>query len=182
MDISEIKMRELLVNVVESNGYENIESLAARHIERMYAIKKNVSAYSFMIERHPHLFGRSSLGCSSSAFIEVLYEYRYEPMQNNLEIVSISYGDVHVNYKMLATNEVDMLFDSDTIQFDDSLLLCKTIDEVDALSGKRMTAFNWELVTDYEDKLPKDFNKKYMACIEDSFRCKMRQTWKSLKD
>jgi hypothetical protein len=89
--------KELFDNLIKEN--KCLEwGLTEKYIFRPYSIEQ-ISANEFTIEmeRHPHLFGRSSIGLPSPAFATVILTFSLETTTPKVDLIDAKVIDVDID-------------------------------------------------------------------------------------
>jgi hypothetical protein len=77
--------------------------LTERYIFRPYSIEQiSANEFTIEIERHPHLFGRFSIGFSSSAFATVNLKFSLETTTPKVSLMDEKVIDIYIDYEKLA--------------------------------------------------------------------------------
>lgn len=178
MDDNEI--RSMLVDIVESGNFPS-DSFEIRHIEEIYSLKViSENKVRFWVERHPHLFGKPTLGNPSSAYIPKCYLYELDTKIKEVILIKKEQDKLVINYCQLGMEAVDNYFDSGGYDYDEQFNTLKSEAEVIEFAGKEVKNLDWVCGFD-EDELPPGFIEKYMAEIRKQFVDGMLTHWKSYK-
>ena len=98
----------MFIEIVEEGKCPDT-SLTSKHIDRGYQITKiSPNKYHFSFERHPHLFGRQSIGIASSAFATVKRTYELDTDLRKIKVVKDVMLDYDIDYYTLASEDMDI--------------------------------------------------------------------------
>ena len=163
--------------------------LTEKYISRPYSIEQ-ISENEFIIEieRHPHLFGRSSIGFNSSAFATVIQKFKLETTTPKVSLMNEEVIDIDIDYEFLAEEDFSSEFYDWWITDEDKAKLegLKTKEEVESFA---VMLFNKiDLVetnkTFYESdyKLPEDFYSRILEAQKEVLKEKVIQKWEHIKN
>lgn len=163
------EIRSMLVDIVESGTFPT-DSFEIRHIEKIYDLKVvSKNKVRFWVERHPHLFGKPTLGGPSSAYIPKYYLYELDTELKEVVLIKKEKDESIINYWQLAMEAVDNYIDfGDLTHYDEKFKVLNSKDEVVEFAKKEVENLDWDNGFD-EDVLPPDFMAKYMAEVRKQF-------------
>lgn len=171
----------LLKGIVENGEFPD-DSFEIRHIERIdtFEITEDGKA-RFWISRHPHLFGRPTLGLASSAFIQKNYLYELDFETQKATLIRKEELPPFIDYNVLAMEDVDDFFPCVSSEYEESLKKMATKAEVSDFASKEVDKFSWIEGKDV-DNLPVDFKEKYLKEVRTQFNRNMIWEWRYLKN
>lgn len=179
--------KDLFDELIEKN--ECLEwGLTRKYIYRPYSIEQiSPTEFTIQIERHPHLFGRASIGSSSSAFATVNQTFHLETTTPKVALLNEKVIDTEINYYSLAAQDFSEEFDDWWLQDDEKIELerLETEEEVEnfvtALSNKiDFAKINEDIyITDYE--LPENFFSELIEVQKETLIDKVIEKWEYLK-
>ena len=109
---------------------------------------------TFVVERHPHLFGRPSAGVPSSAFQRLRVTYRYSPDGGVVIEDEVSLG-AEIDEDLLALEEVALWREAIGSSVLNELVAATTESEARALALAIVARWQW--FTEYEaERIPND--------------------------
>lgn len=172
MDDNEI--RSMLIDIVESGNFPT-DSFEIRHIEKIDILKVvSENKVRFEVKRHPHLFGKPTLGGHSSAYIPKYYLYELDIKLKEVVLIKKEQDEPEINYWQLAMEDVSNYFDyGDVTHYDKKFKVLNSKDEVIGFAKKEVENLNWKEVCDE----PTFQQKKYMAEIRKQFIDEMIMHW-----
>ena len=178
--MNEGEIRSLLVNLVESGNFPD-HSFDIRHIEKIDKFKVMPDGkIHFGIERHPHIFGRPTLGMASSAFIEEYHKYELDFETRQVILLKIEKEDPVINYDLLASENVDSTLEG--CNYDGQFKNIKSRNGLIDFAKKEFENLNWmgSYITDAQ--LPLDFEQKILSKLKKEFIYGMLESWLSYKE
>ena len=187
MDSQESRALSLFYDLIEKGaGLEY--GLEKRHLDRDVAIRrKSETEFLMTIERHPHLFGRESVGRMSSAFTNVEQTFSVNLRTSELRFVGEVKQDSNIDYYALAeedfpidTGGVDLLLTKD-----DKIKLgeLKSEKEVRSFADKIFKGLDFDSTNRdlyiSEGELPSDFMEKILEAQKEFFIDGLVENWNS---
>lgn len=177
MDDNEI--RSMLVDIVKSGNFPS-DSFEIRHIEEIYILKViSENKVRFWVERHPHLFGKPTLGGPSSAYIPKHYLYELDIKLKEVVLIKKEQDEPVINYWQLAMEAIGNWFDGGS-DYDEQFNTLNSEAGVIEFAEKEVKNLDWVCGFD-EDELPTGFIEKYMAEVRKQFIDEMLTQWKTYK-
>ena len=176
MAATETELRKLLSEAVEDGSFPGEDAFTFRHIERIEKFSY-VGDYKarFTIERHPHLFGRESLGLVSSAYTPTFFTYEIDVENRKISLVEKVKQKPVINYEMIASEAVGEYWNwGDPAEDGNHFRKMTTKEQVREYAEKRFEELNFSL--DHMD-LPESFNSKYFPVLKKEFAEEMVQHW-----
>ena len=181
MSVSKNEAIEMFVEIVEMGECPD-DSLDKKHIYRGYKIDKlNSNKFQISIERHPHLFGKPSIGFVSSAFARVRRTYELDTDEKKIDFVGEDVEDFDIDYYSLAGEDVEMVIDNMPV-IESVLVKFDINDEVKMFAGKEFEQFNWLACYESNYDLPIDFEEKMLSAIKETFIERIFEEWEKLKE
>ena len=162
--------------------------LSTRHISRGYSIEQvSSNEFTIEVERHPHLFMRSSIGLPSSAFKTVIQTFHLEITTPKVTLIDEKLIDIAIDYRLLAeedfTREVDdwWITDKDMEQLEG----LKTKEEAESFALMLFKNLNFVEINKHlymsEDKLPEDFLSEIIDAQKEVFIERVIEEWEYIK-
>lgn len=187
MSLTKKQAIDLFVDIVK-NGDCPDESLTDKHIHRGYVIEqRSDNEFTISIERHPHLFARTSLGQASSAFATVNRIYLLNTNTRKVDYIEEKLVDVEINCSALA--EQDFSSEGEDWWIDkneeDELAKHEKEEDVKSFAINLFNNINWRqihdtlYISDYD--LPPDFREKLKTATKEVFIEKVMDRWRYLK-
>lgn len=182
MSISKNEAIDIFVDMVEGGNCPD-ESLEKKHVHRGYTINRLApNKFQISIERHPHIFGRSSLGEPSSAFATVKRTYELDTDLKKIDFIGEDVEDIFIDYEALAYQDVEMVLDSNMSEIEPDLVDFNTEDDVKIFAEKEFEGFDWLAGYDCDYDLPSDFEEELLATSKEVFVGKILEKWDDLKN
>jgi hypothetical protein len=177
--IKDSLIRERLCKIIEDGEFPD-DSFEIRHLRKVSEFERiGKNKVRFRIERHPHLFHRTSLGRPSSAYVPTVCIYEFDLRNNKVIDVEAKELDPVIDYEMLAEDEIDwwkewFSYKSNVNDPDDD----KTKEEAIKKAKKVFEKIDWlsSLVSDHE--LPNDFGEKLLTELWKQFIPVFLEEWK----
>ena len=180
--------KELFDNMIRKN--ECLEwGLTEKYISRPYSIEQ-ISENEFIIEieRHPHLFGRSSIGFNSSAFATVIQKFKLETTTPKVSLMNEEVIDIDIDYEILAEEDFSSEFDDWWITDKDKAELegLKTKEEVESFAVILFNKIDLAeiikdiYISDYE--LPEDFYSRILEAQKEVLIERVIEKWEYIKN
>ena len=162
--------------------------LTTRHISRGYSIEQvSSNEFTIEVERHPHLFMRSSIGLPSSAFKTVIQTFHLEITTPKVTLIDEKLIDIATDYRLLAeedfTREVDdwWITDKDMEQLEG----LKTKEDAESFALMLFNNLNFVEINKHrymsEDKLPEDFFSEIIDAQKEVFIERVIEKWEYIK-
>ena len=106
------QIREILMEIVDSGSFPGDE-VEERHIKMIEEFRfcDNQNIARFVIERHPHLFGRHSFGKSYSPYLIEYHNFEIDLQKKEVKLSEIKRGKPVIDYTQLAVGKVLEFFD-----------------------------------------------------------------------
>jgi hypothetical protein len=171
----------IVEELIEQN-YLSKWGVSVRHIEQIpILVPDSNHKVIFSIGRHPHLFGRPSLGKRSSAYAEVIQTFEVNLLNKEVKLMEERVLDINIDYYALAAEDVEILLDGGFLDNDiiNELVILHSKEEVEKFANLLFGDFGWmdSYHSDYENSLPEDFNSKLIATIKDVFIERIVERW-----
>ncbi len=159
------------------------DSVSTRHWNRIDLIKCEGNKFQFYIDRHPHLFSRSSVGKASTAFVTISYLYEYDFNTDTVKFIKKEIGEAVIDIPSLIDEEVVFIVEEsgDYKELDERF---KTKEEV--INFAKIEADNYDLERLLDscsnpELLPKDFmknvklefGKQFVKAVESQWEIQM---------
>jgi hypothetical protein len=159
--------------------------LVLKHMDQIFNLELEADAENnvvFSLERHPHLFGRTSRGKASTAYATVTQIFQVNLKSKDIKLLEEKASDINIDYYGLANEDVESVFESGFPEQEDKLQLV-AIDSKKAikiLAESLFKNYDWEssYESNYHELLPKDFKSKLMDTIKDEFVSQVADLWK----
>ena len=178
---------EIFIDLIKK-GLCPDDSLDVEHVLRGYNIKEiSPNIFIISIERHPHLFGKSTKGMSSSAFATIERKYKLKIDKKVIEFVGEDVVDIDIDYDSMADEEDLSLLENNYDDENERELSSLTLKEdAKKFAIKYFESFDYEqlfdvlFISDYD--LPSDFNQKLFEAIKEALIYEILEKWEWLKD
>ena len=179
-ELTDQEIRNFLVEIIEFGNFPD-DSFDVQHLERISGFKKiTQNKVQFEIERHPHIFWKPSIGKESSAFVTETYLFELDLNTKKVTILSVETSQPVIDYYHLADEEVTNWFDSVNYERDyPELSKLTTEQQVIDYAKEKVKELEWIDSLGTDEKLPEDFEEKYMQEVEELFAEMMVCNWKS---
>jgi len=173
--MNEREVTKMFIDLVDEGKCPD-PSLDHRHFYGKTWIPKQISPneYQFSIERHPHLFGRPSVGKPSSAFARIEKTFILNTVTRTIEFGESTLLGIEFDYELLAEEEVESweyvgMLPTEEIATLQSEEECRkyTKDFLDNLDLEE------SYITDYD--LPENFMEKLKLAIVDEIILKWKR-------
>jgi hypothetical protein len=185
---SDLNPNEIIEALIENNEMLDWQ-ISTRHIDQIPTLTADSNNnVIFSLERHPHLFGRTSLGKESSAYINVEMIFEVNLISKKIILKEEKYGTIEINGYGLAKEDVDILWENQIFpELEDiqQLVLFKEKKEVEQYAEKAFRKFEWWegfYITDFENRLPDNFKENQLKLIKEIFIDQVVDDWKRNKD
>ena len=158
-----------------------------KHVERGYRLtEQEPGKYRLTFERHPHFFGKQSLGKESSAYKTVEYSYLIDEKSNNVEFLDEKLINVKISYDDLAEEDMEFVdfYHLNLSDVEEKLLQCKTDNEIVSVAKSVFDSKNWFYYLDNAEKeeVDKYFDiDKARQIYFDHFKEKFLECWRDRK-
>lgn len=185
--MEESTIRLMLVDIVEKGNFPS-DTFEIRHIEKIHTFNiVSSNRVQFWVERHPHIFGKPTLGIASSAFITKYYLYELNTETKTVQLIKKNKGDPVVNISMLADESVSDFFDfGDLSQYNTQFEKINSEKEVIEFAIKEIDGNkSWEEEAEMKaDELPEipGFKEEYYAELKRHFVNSMVRHWGFYKE
>jgi len=177
--------------IAEGEGAEY--GLEKRHLNRGVTIEReSETRFLISIKRHPHLFGRQSVGRPSSAFATVKQAFSVDLETRKLDFIDEELENWHIDYKALAEEDIfselggfDMLLSKED---EDKLATLASEAEVQSLADEIFPRHDFEhmyeylYVPDSGVELPPDFREKLLEAQQKVWSEELVELWRSKQD
>lgn len=95
---------KIFIELIENDEIPGIEP---KHVLRGYKINQfSTTQFHIIYERHPHLYGRPSIGKASSAYATVEYTYLVDTENKKAELFDEKVVDINIDYYSMANEDV----------------------------------------------------------------------------
>jgi hypothetical protein len=177
MDLTDSNLRDLLVELLEKDEFPIEDGFQLRHIKRIEAFSiVGEDNARFTVERHPHLFGRESLGGPSAAYIPTVCTYEIDTAKKEVSLIKKKEYEPVVNYEAVASETVGEYWDyGDTLVEQNQFRKMSEKEEVLKYAEDRFKELDFSLEA-YD--LPESFYKEYYPVLEKEFINEMVSQWK----
>ena len=182
--MDELKIRSMLFDIVGGGGFPGPEIVEIRHIEKIEAINEvSETRYQFWVERHPHLFGKPTLGGPSSAMALKHYLYELDTETKTVKLMDKVVGESVIDIPMLAMETVDNCFLEGSCGYEKDFDRINTEEEANEFAIKKYNeALDSWLNEDADikaDALPgvPDFKEKYIEEVKKQYIVAMVMEW-----
>jgi hypothetical protein len=180
------EIRSIIVDIVEKGNFPS-NSFDIRHIEKIDQFNVvSTNKVQFGIDRHPHLFGKPTLGMASSAFIPKYYLYELDIETKTVQLVKKEKGDPVVDIDMLADENVSDLFTyGDPSEYYEQFKNINSEEEAVEFAKKEFDnneywAEEAELKSESVPTIP-DFKEEYLESLKICFVSEMVSQWEFYK-
>jgi hypothetical protein len=188
MNDDEKLAREIFIELIETGtGCEY--GLGDRHLCREVSIKKkSENVFLVSVERHPHLFGRESIGKASSAYATVEQTFSLDLETKKIQLYSEEIRGFDIDYYALA--EEDFSIESGGVDFhlqDVAKIKLKRL-----RSEKSVRTFAKQIFQTLDfisinrviylsdiDNMPEEFMEEMLRAQEETFVDEVINNWKS---
>lgn len=132
--------RRIVEAVLAGAGAEH--GLEERHADRVEEVRVNNAGVEFVVERHPHVLGRQSVGMASPGFERRLVRYRLEGA--DIVLVDEDVVGVEVDLDALAQETVDQWTEGIAFEGDfPDLVALSDADAARSRAEARLGEFDW---------------------------------------
>lgn len=170
-----------LEELIENGDFPD-ESFSFRHLNKIYDEETVADGkIRFWIDRHPHLFGRESIGKESSAYIPISYQYELDTSKKSVTLIKEEKGDPAIDYYALAIEDIYICKEGGSFDFEDELQKIKTKKEAIRFAENKFEDFNWLALYEADEK-PSDFNDKLLREVKDLFKENVIEMWQEFRE
>jgi hypothetical protein len=171
-----------IVKKLIEQDYLSEWGVSVRHIEQIPILEPDSNhKVIFSIGRHPHLFGRPSLGKRSSAYAEVTQTFEVNLLNEEVKLMEERVSDINIDYYGLAAEEVENFLDGGFLDDEiiNELVILHSKEEVEKFTNLLCDDYAWMdcYCSNYENILPEDFNSKMIATIKEVFIDQVVKRW-----
>jgi len=167
MEYKEKDLRNLLFSIIDKDEFPD-KSFEIRHIERIEHFEQTPkNNFRFKIERHPHLFGQSSIGRPSFAYVPITDHFELDPVKQKVSLRDSQKGEPVIDYEFLAQEEVEFYFANS--DFEDEISSIQVEKGVVDFAMREFETIPWLQSYQSEEDVPPDFTEKFFTELRRHF-------------